>query len=164
MQKLTVNAIAVKDGRWSLTWVTVRCPRTCSSLFYRTRTPKITQLSLYSNMARRGTLPKPHFWGRERQLYNLLQNAISWGKRWKSLIQNMQQSLGDLKRLIVKITLRMGANGGGDRHLFFRFIVGQFLRQRRPETCMNTKKSIEAVVFQQLISLARDPKPRIHMT
>ena len=40
MQKLTVNAIAVKDGRVSLTWVTVRCPCTCSSLFYRRRTPK----------------------------------------------------------------------------------------------------------------------------
>ena len=49
------------------------------------------------------------------------------------------------------------------RHLFFRFIVGQFLRQRRPETCMNMKKSRDSCI-PALISLARDPKPRIHMT
>ena len=70
MQKVTVKAIVVKDGRWSLTWVTVRWPCTFSSLFYKRRTPKshnpkITQLSLYSNIARHGTLPKPHFWGRD---------------------------------------------------------------------------------------------------
>ena len=65
--------------------------------------------------------------------------------------------------LLFKLPLQWGQMVEEKRHLFFCFIIGQLLRQRRPETCMNTKKSRDSCV-PTLISLARDPKPRIHMT
>ena len=53
-------------------------------LVLQEKNPKITQLSLYSNIARHGTLPKPHFWGRERQLI-IYSRTQFHGERGESL-------------------------------------------------------------------------------
>lgn len=59
-------------------------------LVLQEKNPQITQpqnhttQSLYSNIARHGTLPKPHFWGRERQLI-IYSRMLFHGERGESL-------------------------------------------------------------------------------
>lgn len=65
--------------------------------------------------------------------------------------------------LLLLLPLEWGQMAEEKKYSLSHFIVGQFLIQRRLETCRNTRKSREGCV-PTLSSLARDPKPNKHMT
>ena len=109
-----MNAQTVKDVRCSLTWVRVTCPCICSSLFYRRRTPKLWNSEFIQEHRKIWHIFPASLLRERERAYNFLWNAVSWGKRWRSLIWNINNSLWGRWKDIIIITLRMGANGRGE--------------------------------------------------